>query len=71
MIAIASSRRATPHQREALFACAQRMSQAAAHDDLDAYMAADQALDRINYEACRNRSAAKAVAPFVVQCRRF
>lgn len=47
------------------------MALAAASGDLDAYMAADQALDHVLHDACRNASAVKAVVPLVVQCRRF
>jgi len=47
------------------------MVQAAARNDLDGYMLSDQNLDRINHAACANRSAAVAVRPLVMHCRRF
>jgi len=71
LIAKHSARRATTAQRQALVQAAQEMMQAAVKDDLDAYMRADQNLDRINHTACGNRSAAFAVRPLVVHCRRF
>lgn len=71
LIAGAAARRASASQREEVLTCAQGMVQAAARDDLDGYMQADQALDHVIHDACRNRSAVKAVVPLVVQCRRF
>jgi len=71
LIASHSARRATSAQRQDLVQAAREMAQAAAQDDLDAYMRADQNLDRINHAACGNRSAAFAVRPLVVHCRRF
>jgi DNA-binding GntR family transcriptional regulator len=71
LIANCSARRAAPAQREALLACAQAMVEASDRDDLAAYMAADQALDRVNHAACRNPFAVAAVVPMVIQCRRF
>ncbi|KQR61864.1 GntR family transcriptional regulator [Acidovorax sp. Leaf160] len=71
LIASASARRATPEQRKALVAAAQKMMKAAEKDNLDAYMQADQELDHINHAACGNASAVGAVLPLVVQCRRF
>lgn len=71
LIATTTARRATPAQRKAIVACAQKMVDAAARDKLDGYMAADQALDHEVHAACRNASAAQAVEPLVVQCRRF
>jgi len=71
LIARASARRATTAQRQTLVQAAHDMAQAAANDDLDGYMRADQDLDRINHIACANRSAAFAVRPLVVHCRRF
>jgi len=71
LIASTSARRATPPQREALLACADTMDAAAARSDLNAYMQADQALDRVNHAACRNAAAVAAVVPMVIQCRRF
>lgn len=71
VIAAYSAKRATAVQRKALVACAKKMVEAAKKDSLDAYMQADQALDHVNYEACHNVSAVKAVEPLIVQCRRF
>ncbi|MFC4277664.1 GntR family transcriptional regulator [Achromobacter aloeverae] len=71
LIAGAAARRATPAQREAIRMHAARMRAAADAGDLDLYMAADQALDAVCHEACRNISAVNAVAPLVIQCRRF
>ncbi|MDO9193879.1 MAG: FCD domain-containing protein, partial [Undibacterium sp.] len=39
--------------------------------DLTEYMAADQALDHVVHEACRNPSAVAAVIPLIIKCRRF
>lgn len=71
LIASTTARRASPAQRKAILACASKMVDAAARGKLDAYMAADQALDHEVHAACRNASAAHSVAPLVVQCRRF
>ncbi|KAF1021090.1 MAG: HTH-type transcriptional repressor RspR [Paracidovorax wautersii] len=71
LIAASAARRATAVQRKALLTCAHKMVEAAARGNLDAYMAADQALDHVVHDACRNASAVKAVVPLVVQCRRF
>jgi DNA-binding GntR family transcriptional regulator len=71
LIAACAARRATTEQRKALVACAREMVQAAQRGDLDDYMAADQALDHVAHEACRNPPAVNAVVPLVVQCRRF
>lgn len=71
LIAANAARRASGTQREALLARGREMALAAASGDLDAYMAADQALDHVLHDACRNASAVKAVVPLVVQCRRF
>ncbi len=71
LIATGSARRATPDQREAILECAAHMTDAAKAGDLDGYMRADQALDHVNHDACRNHFAVQAVAPMVVQCRRF
>lgn len=71
VIAACSARRATPPERDALVACTDRMAEAAARNDLKAYMQADQNLDMVNHAACRNSSAVTAVVPLVTQCRRF
>jgi DNA-binding GntR family transcriptional regulator len=71
LIACCSARRASPAQREALLTCAARMADAAEREDLETYMRADQALDRVNHAACRNRFAVGAVVPMIIQCRRF
>ncbi len=71
LIAANSARRATPPQREQILAHAQQMVSAANKNDLRGYMDADQALDHMNHEACRNRSAVAAVVPLINKCRRF
>lgn len=71
LIAGNAARRATPQQRQDLLACARRMVDAAAADDLAAYMAGDQALDHVQHAACRNPFAVAAVIPMAIQCRRF
>jgi DNA-binding GntR family transcriptional regulator len=71
LIAASSARRASPQQRKDMQACAQKMAAAAKKGDLQAYMLADQALDHVNHEACRNPSAVAAVIPLIIKCRRF
>ncbi|WP_323018459.1 GntR family transcriptional regulator [Castellaniella sp.] len=71
LIATSAARRATPDQRARLLQCGQDMVDAAQRGDLAAYMQADQALDRINHEACRNPYAVQAIVPMIIQCRRF
>ncbi len=71
LIASAAARRATPSQRDVILALASRMRDAADAGDLDLYMEADQALDAVCHEACRNSAAVNAVVPLVIQCRRF
>ncbi len=71
LIASYSARRATAAQRKAIVVCAKKMITAGKCGNLDNYMAADQALDYVNHDACGNFSAVKAVVPLVVQCRRF
>jgi DNA-binding GntR family transcriptional regulator len=71
LIAANSARRASPQQRKDILACAEKMAAAAKKDDLRGYMDADQALDHVNHEACRNRSAVAAVIPLIIKCRRF
>lgn len=71
LIAACSARRATEQQRQDIVLCAKRMVKAAAADQLDDYMQADIALDRVNHAASQNLSAVKAVVPLIVQCRRF
>lgn len=71
LIAVGSAKRASPEQREAILTCAQEMVTAAKAGDLDGYMLADQALDHVNHDACRNHFAVQAVVPMIVQCRRF
>jgi DNA-binding GntR family transcriptional regulator len=71
LIAASAARRATAPQRKAIVAAALQMADAAARGKLDGYMAADQALDHVVHAAARNASAAQAVEPLVVQCRRF
>jgi DNA-binding GntR family transcriptional regulator len=71
LIATSTARRATPAQRKEIVRCAQKMVKAAARENLDEYMRADQELDRVNNQASHNNSAVKSVAPLVIQCRRF
>lgn len=71
LIASSAARRATPQQRTDLLECAENMLLAAKHADLNEYMAADQALDQVIHEACRNPSAVFAVIPLIIKCRRF
>jgi DNA-binding GntR family transcriptional regulator len=71
LIATCTARRATPAQRKEIMRCAEMMTKAAARMHLDDYMQADQELDQVNHQASHNSSAVKAVAPLVIQCRRF
>lgn len=71
LIAVGSARHATPDQRAQILACAQEMVTAAKEGNIDGYMQADQALDHVNHDACRNHYAVQAVVPMIVQCRRF
>lgn len=71
LIAAAAARRASPSQRQEIVDCAAGMIHAAEGGNLDDYMHADQMLDRICHEACRNASAITAVTPMIIQCRRF
>jgi DNA-binding GntR family transcriptional regulator len=71
LIAASAARRATPAQRSQIVDCAAQMIQAAEGGNLDNYMHADQMLDHVCHQACRNASAVNAVAPLIIQCRRF
>lgn len=71
LIAASAARRATPQQRKDILAYAKKMGTAAKKNDLKAYMQADQALDHVSHQACRNPSAVAAVIPQVIKCRRF
>ena len=71
LIATSASRRATPQHRADMLECADKMAIAAKRADLSEYMAADQALDHVIHEACRNPSAVAAVTPLIIKCRRF
>lgn len=71
LIAASSARRASKGQRDEILTHANTMVAAARQDDLDAYMQADHLLDVVNHQASRNASAANAVLPLVVLCRRF
>lgn len=71
LIAGSAARRATPPHRQDMLACAEKMVAAAKRADLGAYMEADQALDHVVHEACRNPSAVAAVIPLIIKCRRF
>ena len=71
LIASSAARRATPLHRTDLLECADKMIVAAKRANLAEYMAADQALDHVIHEACRNPSAVAAVTPLIIKCRRF
>lgn len=71
LIAAQSAKRGSTEQKKLLIECAEAMVVAAEKGSLDEYMQGDQALDHVNYEACHNISAVKAIAPLIVQCRRF
>ncbi len=71
LIAAGSARHATPVQRRNILAHAHDMASAARKGDYEGYMNADQALDHVNHDACRNPFAVQAVLPMIVQCRRF
>ncbi|WP_295759883.1 GntR family transcriptional regulator [Undibacterium sp.] len=71
LIASSAARRATPQHRKDIVTCADKMMVAAKLGDLAQYMAADQALDHVIHEACRNPSAVAAVIPLIIKCRRF
>lgn len=71
LIATMAARRALSNQRKAMLGCANDMLKAADRGNLDAYMQADQDLDHVVHDACRNQSAVNAVVPLIVQCRRF
>ncbi|MDP3843004.1 MAG: GntR family transcriptional regulator [Oxalobacteraceae bacterium] len=71
LIAASAARRATPQQRKDILIYAKKMVAAAKRNDLKAYMQADQGLDHVIHQACRNPSAVAAVIPQVIKCRRF
>ncbi|NMM28345.1 MAG: GntR family transcriptional regulator [Glaciimonas sp.] len=71
LIAASAARRATPQQRKDILMHAKKMVAATRKNDLKTYMQADQALDTVSHQACRNPSAVAAVIPQVMQCRRF
>ncbi|MBC9905649.1 MULTISPECIES: GntR family transcriptional regulator [Achromobacter] len=71
LIAASAARRATAAQRSQIVDCAAQMIRAAEGGNLDDYMHADQMLDHVCHQACRNASAVNAVAPLIIQCRRF
>ncbi len=71
LIAAGAARRAAPAQREAIQHYASLMTAAADKGDLNTYMEADQALDHICHDSCRNPYAVQAVVPLTVRCRRF
>ncbi|BBB61738.1 GntR family transcriptional regulator [Undibacterium sp. TC4M20W] len=71
LIGASAARRATPQHRKDIIECADKMLVAAKRNDLNDYMAADQALDHVVHEACRNPSAVAAVIPLIIKCRRF
>lgn len=71
LIASCSARRASVLHRKEIVRCAEKMMKAAGRGKLDEYMSADQELDLVNHQACRNSSAVNAVIPLIVQSRRF
>jgi DNA-binding GntR family transcriptional regulator len=71
LIATRAARRATPDQREALQEGAQAIEQAAAEDDLAAFMGLDRICDDILESASRNPFATNAAEPLHTHCRRF
>ncbi|MDP3652266.1 MAG: GntR family transcriptional regulator [Rhodoferax sp.] len=71
LIAACAARRATSAQRQEILRRGQRMVEAAAGGQIDAYMRADHELDEINHQACQNYSAVQCVLPLIVKCRRF
>jgi DNA-binding GntR family transcriptional regulator len=71
LIATSAARRATPQLRQDIVACAEKMVEAANGGNLNDFMAADQALDHVVHEGCRNPSAVAAVIPLIIKCRRF
>lgn len=71
LIASSAARRASPQLRQDILACGEKMVSAAEDGKLDEFMAADQALDHVVHEACRNPSAVAAVIPLIIKCRRF
>ena len=71
LIATSAARRATPQLRQDIYNCGEKMVTAANNGKLEEFMAADQALDHVVHEACRNPSAVAAVIPLIIKCRRF
>lgn len=71
LIAKGAARLATPKQREEILKHANEMVEAAHQKDINSYMQADQNLDAVVHDACRNVFAANAVAPLAIKCRRF
>ncbi|MFZ6799503.1 GntR family transcriptional regulator [Undibacterium sp. Di24W] len=71
LIASSAARRASPQLRQDILACGEKMVSAAENGKLDEFMFADQALDHVVHEACRNPSAVAAVIPLIIKCRRF
>jgi DNA-binding GntR family transcriptional regulator len=71
LISSGAAKHANPGQRESMLACASQMTLAAAKGEIDGYMKADQNLDHVIHDSCRNPFAVQAVLPLIVQCRRF
>ena len=71
LIASGAARRATPQLRQDILACGEQMVAAANNGKLEEFMAADQALDHVVHDACRNPSAVAAVIPLIIKCRHF
>lgn len=70
MIAANAAREANQEQRHALNVCAQQLLDAAARNDVDAYMRADHAFDVTLSNVSGNPFAARAVAPLQTMARR-
>ena len=71
LVAQTAARRATPDQRAELTATADTIRTAAAQNDLDAFLRADRAGDRLLEAASRNPYATQMLSALHVHCRRL
>ncbi len=71
LVASSAAKRATSAQRMALTAVRDEMDDAAAQNDLAAFMALDRNCDTILDAASKNHYATTALAPLHAHCRRF
>ncbi len=71
LIAANAARRATAQAQPDRGMRGCQMIRASEGGNLDDYMHADQLLDHVCHQACRNESAVNAVEPLIIQCRRF